>query len=352
MSLSLKSFMTPKPSVDEDIELMDHGWGESTSKQDEKIYGGENDDDDDDKVKSHKLHIRSAESMDPKRFKHVLSNAVVSSRQYEHSSSSEEEEEYVAPPSQSKAENLKQLDSMEERLREIRNEDNFQVLSSSYSQESRIKKSIRGEHGRNQRALYDNVLECRIRLEPLMSAAFRLPKPDCLTKLKSSNSKDLLDPLRDCEDSLRDILHDLLEIRESTSSSVSKMKRKRTDSLTWDDDINIFDAELLPRITNVTDAWHRKAQLLTGDFSGKNSRKRLRALNRTQLVIHSFFFFSQTRKTHTEMTQVPISPSRFVSLSLSLFFVGITNPPPAKKELSRVCFGYRLFLDNSFSLYF
>ena len=291
MSLSLKSFLTPKPSVqDEDIEMMDHGWGESHnhSSNTEKIYGDV--DDDNDRVKSHKLPIRSAASMDPKRFSNVLNNAVVTDRQYEQSSSSSDEEESndvrEAPPSQSKTENLNQLVSIEERFRSIRNEDNFQVLSSSYSQESRNKRQVRGEHGRNQRALYDNILECRIRLEPLMSAAFRLPKPDVISKLKSStSSKDLLDPLKKCEDSLKEILQDLLEIRDSTSSS-TKQKRKRTSSqdLTWEDDINIFDTELLPHVTNVTDTWHRKAQLLTGDFSGKNSRKRLKALNRTPML--------------------------------------------------------------------
>ena len=49
-----------------------------------------------------------------------------------------------------------------------------------------------------------------------------------------------------------------------------------------------------------------------------------------------FFFFSHTRKTHTEMTQVT-SPPLVLFLSLSLFFCRYNQPPPLAKKNSRVC---------------
>jgi len=285
MSLRLNEFLSPTP-VNEDIEMLDGGWGEHhvTNQMVQEEEEGE-EDQDQDRVRSHKLPIRSAESMNPHIFKDSLKYAVVSDRhQLDHSSSSsseqeeeEEQQEEEETYSPRRSENLQKKISSLQQIQNIR-ENEFRVMS--HSKESRNQDAIRALHGRNQRVLFDSIVETRIRLQPVLDKAFRLPRPDVLSNISSS---DLLGPLNESQDTLKGLLHDLLDLRDATTNTTTR-KRKKVDEITWQDDIDIFNTELLPFVTHVTDSWHRKAMLLTGDLSGKHSRKRLKALNRTPIL--------------------------------------------------------------------
>lgn len=167
--------------------------------------------------------------------------------------------------------------------------------------------ATRAEHGKRQREQYDRFLEIRIRLEPLMNQSFAWPRSDVRMWMKreaASETKAFVRTRRameDCANDLSEILSDLLEIRDATctmlgggrtdrktTTSEDRATRKRTRPNEWasyERDVlgSSFRDVFMPNASATIDAWHRKAQLLSGDMTGTSGRKRLRALNQTAM---------------------------------------------------------------------
>lgn len=161
---------------------------------------------------------------------------------------------------------------------EMADEKAFELVTQSRS--SSLDDSQKGQHVRNQMVKFDDYVDLRFKLQPLLNSANRLPIKNQFRKIKRT-CPEIKEALNETVIELEGLMKDLIDLSVSELKNdsieipcdVNSVSKGSKMQMFWDD-ITRIDAALDPFARSSLQKWHNK-MTLSSDLKAKKTLKML-----------------------------------------------------------------------------